>query len=345
MLIKDFVEKFDSQDQFSVLRNSYTQIDNAWKYKPDLSKLDGFKFNQVIISGLGGSAIGGELLVNFLRNELSVPVVVTRNYNLPPYANSKTLVIACSYSGNTEETISVFQNAIKRECPLIVLTTGGKIKSLADSSNVPVIILQDGFQPRFALGTSFFSLLKVFQTLKLASSQDNTVQSISSLWKTKSVEYTTENNTAYRIAESLIGFIPVIYSVSDFTNSVGYRLKCQFNENSKMHAFHNSFPEMNHNEIVGWENNPEGKLNPVVISILDKDYHPQIKKRFEIVLRNIIGKNWLIINLESEANEFKVRLLDLIYLCDWITFYAAILRGFDPSEIDFINKLKEKLSN
>jgi glucose/mannose-6-phosphate isomerase len=127
----------------------------------------------------------------------------------------------------------------------------------------------------------------------------------------------------------------------DVTSAVGYRLKCQFNENSKLHAFHNVIPELNHNEIIGWESFLEKQFNAKLILILDKIYHPQIKKRFEITSSLISGDK---IILDSSETDFKLRIMDLIYLGDWITYYLALLREYDPTEIENINILKEKLA-
>jgi len=182
-----------------------------------------------------------------------------------------------------------------------------------------------------------------FQEINLIENQNAVVEKIISNWKNSGIEFTKENNFAFKTAESLVGFIPVIYSVSDSTNSVGYRFKCQVNENSKLHAFHHEIPEMNHNEIIGWESFQEKQFNAKIVNFTDKTYHPQIQKRFSI-LKDIFSNSGVeIISLKSNEENFKVRLLDLIYLVDWISYYLGVLRGFDPSEIDNIHTLKEKL--
>ena len=253
MEIKDYVQKYDPQNQFDVLVNTYKQIEYAWKNNVDVSNINLDKISNIIISGLGGSAISADLIKNFLSEEIFVPIVVNRNYDLPKFASKNTLFIASSYSGNTEETISSLKQAISIGCKIICITTGGEVESIAKKNNLSCIKVQPGFQPRYSLGLSFFSLLKVFQVLKLIEDQSEVVNKIMSLWKSKGQEYSTAGNFAYTFAESLVGFIPVIYSVADSTSSVGYRFKCQLNENSKLHAFHGEIPEMNHNEIIGWE--------------------------------------------------------------------------------------------
>lgn len=341
MNIKEYVLKYDPQNQFNVLINTYQQIENAWNNKIDTGSLKGKKFNSIIVTGLGGSAISADLMTNFLAGELNIPFIVNRNYNLPSFADGNTLLIVSSYSGNTEETISVLNQGIKKNCSIICITTGGKIGKTAADNNIPVVAAMPGFQPRYSLGLSFFSQLKVLQELNIISSQDSIVQKIISLWKEKGLELSREKNKAFDLALQLIGFIPVIYSAADVTSSVGYRLKCQFNENSKLHAFHNVIPELNHNEIIGWESFLEKQFNAKLILIVDKIYHPQIKKRFDIT-SSLVSCEKII--LESNETDFKSRIMDLIYLGDWITYYLALLRGYDPTEIENINTLKEKLA-
>ncbi len=343
MQINDYVKKYDPQNQFDVLINSYKQIEFAWNNEIIISGINASELSNIIISGLGGSAISADLIKNFLADELTVPLFVNRNYNLPKFAGKNTLFIASSYSGNTEETISALQQAIKLGCKIISITTGGEIEAISIKENIPCIKVQKGFQPRYSLGLSFFTLLKVLQEIKLINDQSSIVEKIKTNWKQNGIAFSKEGNSAYTIAESLLGFIPVIYSVADSTSAVGYRLKCQFNENSKLHAFHNEIPEMNHNEIIGWESYHEKIFHSKIIIIQDEKYHPQINKRFNI-LKDIFTKTGVeTISLKSREDSLKVRLLDLIYLGDWISYYVGVLRGFDPSEIDNIYTLKDRL--
>ena len=343
MKIIDYVNKYDPQNQFEVLKNSYQQIDYAWENEIDLKSINANEIKNIVISGLGGSAISGDLIKNYLYSEMSVPIVINRNYNLPKFADKNTLFVASSYSGNTEETISSLLQAIKAKCKIICISTGGEVESVAKKHKLSFVKLKKGFQPRYALGVSFFTLLKVFQNLKLIKSQSAIVKLIRNNWKKAGNTYSKEGNEAFKVAESLVGFIPIIYSVSDLSNSIGYRFKCQLNENSKVHAFSNEIPEMNHNEIIGWESYREKQIHSKIIFIADASYHSQIKKRFKI-LSEIFSKSSVdVINLKSNSKQFKIRLLDLIYFVDWISYYLGILRGYDPSEIDNINYLKNNL--
>jgi glucose/mannose-6-phosphate isomerase len=342
MNIKDLIKKFDTQNQFEVLQNTHQQVSAAWKNKTDLSTLKNEKFSSIVFCGLGGSAISGDLLNDYLSGDMSLPFIVIRGYNLPSFVNEDTLVIISSYSGNTEETLSCFEQALSKKCKIVVITSGGKITEIAQKNKLPVIKLQDGFQPRYALGQGFFSLLKLMQELNFAEEEKN-VKNIISLWKNRAEEYSLENNRAFQLATGLIGFIPVIYS-SEFLSSSAYRFKSQLNENSKLHAFLNSIPEMNHNEIIGWESYKEKQFFAKVIYLIDKEYHPQNLKRFRILQEIFNEKRIEVLSISSDQANKKLRIMDLIFLFDWITFYASIVRGFDPSEIDFIHRMKQRLT-
>ena len=342
MKIKEFIEKYDTQNQFEVLKNSYKQVINAWNNKIDLSNLKKNKYSTIVYCGLGGSSISGDLLVDYLSGELSIPFIVVRGYDLPAGVNKDTLIIISSYSGNTEETISCFNQALKKNCKIVAITSGGKVEQEAIKYKIPLIKIESGFQPRYALYLGFFSLLKLMQEIGFVN-EDQLVKKIIDLLSKRGEELSKENSRAVYIAEQLIGFIPVIYSAG-FLSSAAYRFKCQINENSKLHAFHHILPEMNHNEIIGYESYKEKQLNAKVIYLLDKDYLPQLLKRFNILKELLSNQKLDILSLESSENDKKVRIMDLIFLCDWISFYAAVLRGYDPSEIDFILEMKKRLN-
>ncbi len=343
MNITKLVKTFDVENQFDVIRNSYLQIKTSWGAEIDLSTINTEKISNIVVSGLGGSAIGGDLIADFTNGEIKLPYFVNRNYGLPAFADANTLVIASSYSGNTEETLSAVEEAVRRGAQVIAVTTGGKLKSFAEKNNIPFFLMKSGFQPRFALYSSFFALLKVFQELELIPNQSDVVNEVIELIKNHGAEYSEEGNRAFVTAERLLGFIPVVYGVSGSTATLAVRLKGEFNENSKLHAFYNFLPEMNHNEIIGWETFNHDKFHAKVIFFEDKDYHPQIMKRIEIS-KNLISKSGAeIMVFKSELKRFKVRLFDLVYFGDWVSYYLALLRKKDPTEIDNIIFLKENL--
>jgi len=344
MKITELIEKFDLQNQSQVLVDSYKQVEYAWNNVSDLLGLQNSKFNLVVNAGMGGSAISGDLVPEFLGDELRIPFIVNRSYSLPNFVDENSLVIISSYSGNTEEALSVFEEALKRKCKIAAITSGGQVKKICDEKKLCCINIPSGYQPRYALGLGFFSLLKLLQQLGIVENQDNIVKQIITLWEKKGEEYSIEENRALSLAAELTGFLPIIYSAAQLTSAAGYRFKCQLNENSKLHAFSNIIPELNHNEIIGWETFEEKKIFTKVITISDPDYHPKIKKRFKITSELAKQSGVQIINIESKEKNRKVRLFDLIYLCDWISYYLALLRNHDPSEISFIDELKNRLT-
>jgi len=342
MNIIELIKKYDSQNQLEVLQNTFKQITFAWEHKIDVSSLKKKKISSIVFCGLGGSAISGDLLNDYLSGELSYPFIVVRGYNLPSFVNAETLVIISSYSGNTEETISCFEQAITKKCNIAVITSGGKVGEIAQKNNIPIIKLKSGFQPRYALGQGFISLLKLMQELGFTNEEKN-VETITNLWKKRANAYSSDNSRAIQIASELVGIVPVIYS-AEFLSSSAYRFKSQLNENSKLHAFVNLIPEMNHNEIIGWESHKEKQFFTKVIFLIDKEYNPKNLKRFEILLQ-ILNENKIeVLTISSDIENKKVRIMDLTFLFDWITFYLSIMRGFDPSEIDFIHRMKQHLS-
>lgn len=334
---------YDQKNLFAVIKDSWQQGENGWGCSFSL-KTDGSKISNIIITGLGGSAISGDLLRNFMGSELKKPIAVNRTYTLPEYADENTLVITSSYSGNTEETLAALKTAVSKKCKIIVLTTGGEAGRIADEYGLDRISLQKGFQPRYALYNSFFTLLKVMKELGLVSINDHDVANLISMIKELGDEWSVGSGRPFKIAKDLKNTTPVIYSAAEFNDSVGRRFKGQLNENSKMHAWSAEYPEMNHNEIVGWETFKTQGVKYKIVNIYDEDMHPRVKRRFEII-NNLLSKEKIdIIKIDGERPTFRERLIESVYLCDWISYYLALLNEKDPGEIDFIHHLKEKMA-
>lgn len=343
MTIKEMISKYDIQNQFDVLTKTYEQIDYVIGNEFELREIDKAQIKNIVVSGLGGSAIAADFVKDIMVNELSIPMSVNRTYTLPAYVNENTLFIASSYSGNTEETLNAASEALSKGAKIICITTGGKLADFASQNNLNMIFLKKGYQPRYAFGVNFFTLLNIFNKLNLSSVYSKNVELASKLIKDLGEKYSEENNYPLAIAEKVSGHIPIIYSVSDITSSLGLRFKSQFNENAKLHSFQHYFPEMNHNEIIGWETYNTKQLNAIVIFLKELTYHEQIKKRFAIVKELLEKAGMEVIEIESKQETFFLRLIELVYLTDWITYYTAIVRGADPSEIDYINYLKDHL--
>ena len=302
--------------------------------------------NKIIVTGLGGSAIGGDLLRSYLQYEINLPVYVNRNYFLPAFADENTLVIVSSYSGDTEETLSAYEDAKAKNCMIVCITSGGKLSIMAENDGYLVIKVPKGYQPRCALAYSFFPLLMLLAKLQFISERNSEITNLIRYITEKSDSYSmlSENNHSIKLAQHLKGKIPIIYSSNDLLDIVNYRWRCQIEENAECLAFGNVLPEMNHNEIVGWRKNEEILRNFAVIFLKDKGDNPRIIKRLEITKNIIDAYAGAAIQIESEGSTKLERIFDLVYLGDWISYYLAILYKADPSEIENINILKHKLT-
>ena len=305
------------------------------------------KVNKIVLTGMGGSAVGGDLLSLALRKHMTIPFFVSRNYTLPNWVNKKTLVICSSYSGNTEESIAAFDQAHDKGAQIIGITTGGSLMERMHDLKMDVLAVPTGLQPRAALALSFVPILYLLNKVNLVGSDTiNELNCAVDLISLKRDQYGEEivRNPTYQLAQKIYKTLPIIYGENEATSILAVRWKNQLSENAKMLAFHNELPEMNHNEIVGWENNSELINQLSVIWLTDEGDHPQTASRQEVT-REIIGdlaRNQEVVSVEGGS---KVeRLIHMIHFGDWVSFWCAILHGTDPTPVIKIDKLKRILS-
>jgi len=345
---KRLIKKIDKNNMFDVLKAFPLQVKDALKIagKYNLKNFNRKGIKNVIISGLGGSAIGGDLFRSYTQYEMKIPVSINRNYTLSKFADSNTLVVISSYSGNTEETISAYRQAMETKCRIICITSGGEIKKLAQKNKHNCIIIPGGLQPRCALGYSFFTLLVLFTKLGFIKDKQEEIKETIKIIEEGKDEYTilnSEKNLAMQIAIDLKGKLPIVYSSTDLMDVVNLRWRGQISENAKMLAYGNFYPEMNHNELVGWKLNEDILKKIIVIFLKDNKDNERIKLRMKITAD--IYKKYAnnIITLESNGEGKLSRIFDLIYLGDWISYYLAILNEVNPTPVDVISYLKNKL--
>jgi glucose/mannose-6-phosphate isomerase len=312
-------------------------------------KLQYYNFTRIIGAGMGGSAISFDLLRSFLRyTNVKIPVETNRDYNLPPYADEHTLVILISYSGNTEETLSCFLDAFEKGCPIVALTSGGILETFCKKFSIPYVKLPTGLPPRASLPYLFFPLLIVLEKLNIHPPFDKDIEETLAVLEMLKDELKPEtlilDNLAKRIAICLYNKIPLIYGHT-FFDAVAYRLKCQFNENSKILALAEVLPEMNHNGIVGWEAETL-LLEPFYpVFIRDPDEPPAIKARIEISRDQIIlKKKKQVIEILARGEGVLARMFSVTYIGDFASVYLAILYGVDPAPVESISLLKSKLA-
>lgn len=305
------------------------------------------EIRQVVILGMGGSAIGGDLLRVLLERETKTPFFVNRAYDLPGFVGPETLVIASSYSGNTEETLAGYQEAKGRGAKLLAITTGGKLAQKAEADGVGTIFIPGGLSPRAALGYSFVPLLITAWRLGLCSDKSReleaTIRSLKDLRGRYGKEAPTEQNLAKQLARKVYGRIPLFYGVSGYRSVVATRLKGQINENAKNLAFYNVFPELNHNELVGWEE-PALTRQIEVLVLRDKNESARIRTRIQVTEDIIRPRASEIVELWAEGESELERMFSLIYLGDYLSYYLALLNQIDPAPVKVIDRLKGELA-
>ncbi|MBT3216271.1 MAG: bifunctional phosphoglucose/phosphomannose isomerase [Candidatus Marinimicrobia bacterium] len=303
--------------------------------------------NGIVVAGMGGSAIGGDVTRVLTGNTIHVPMLVSRDYTLPNWVNQNTLVICSSYSGNTEETLSAFEDAVSKNAQIIGITTGGTLTEMLKANNLDAVKIPGGLQPRASLAFSFVPMLYILNTIGLITDGfvSELKNSIFHLKDNRQIWGSDDNpNLAIDIANTIYNTIPILYSDSDLSEVAAIRFKGQLNENAKIHAWCNRLPELNHNEIVGWENNAELSLKMSLVWMADQTSHLRTKIRRDIT-RSIVGE--LSANdvlLEANQDSKIGELLHLIHLGDWISYWCALKHGTDPTPVVKIDQLKDALS-
>lgn len=333
----DRIYGFPSQFEDALQRTQDVQI-------PDWDKDD---VNNVVVAGLGGSAIGGDLVRSYLADRLGIPIFICRNYTLPNFVDSSSLVFVSSYSGNTEETLSAFEDASKRGAKIICMTTGGEVGDISSRKKIPCVRLPKGFQPRAALGYSFVPVLTMLERCGFVEGEEANIHEAGVfLAENKGkyrVEVGTDKNEAKELAMKLHGKLPIVYASCDRFDAVSTRWKGQFCENAKMLAFNNVFPEFNHNELVGWKVLSDYRDDLIVVMLKDREDHPRIKARMEIVKGIIEDQKVEVVEKKSSGENLLSRMFSLIQLGDFTSFYLSVLNKEDPTPVKVIDFLKDEL--
>jgi glucose/mannose-6-phosphate isomerase len=303
----------------------------------------------LIFSGMGGSAIGGDVIRSWLGPITKLPIYVNRGYGIPAFADGSTVFIAVSFSGNTEETLSAFDEALKRGCKVVALSSGGRLKDRADEAGVPFLKIEApaGTVPRAALGHMLVPMAKLMAALGLADVKDELGETVSVLKRLSGqlgpkVEW--EANESKGIATKVHGTIPVIHG-HGILEVAALRWKTQLNENSKVLAWADMLPEMDHNSIVGWSGDPTVQNHSSIIlrDRISEDQEPRMRKRIEATRMVGWAKAGRVIDVSSEGEGVLARIMSTIYKGDFASLYLAILRRVDPTPVDVIEGLKERL--
>ena len=340
------IRSADPDDMLSRIKDLPKQVRDAWAIatKATLPPAYGDVRN-IVVTGMGGSAIGGDLAAALLADELKIPMTIHRDYGAPAFVGRDTLVIASSYSGNTEETLSAFEEARKRGAKILVLTTGGKIAELGRASNYPVVTFSYKAQPRAALGYSLGLVLGVLTRLGFVRDlTDDIDQALRDLARLEErVHEGARTNDAKKMALELFGRIPFAYGAG-VMGVMARRVKGQWNENAKNWSAFDVMSELNHNAVVGFPNPPIAKEALVVLLLRSDRDNPRHKLRFEVT-RELLDRAGIVQRtLQFQGQNLLSEVLQMVYFTDYVSFYVALLNGADPSQVKSIDYLKDRLA-
>lgn len=340
--------KIDTSDLGSRLASFPVQCDDAWEQALVFSLPSNYiDVSRVVVLGMGGSAIGGDLLSDLASLEKgSAPIHVVRSYTIPPYVDDKTLVIVCSYSGNTEETLSAFRQASNMRTRVVALTAGGALSQEAASLGFPVFNMEYQGEPRSALGYNFLVPLVVLQRLGLikdkSCQRNHIIETLKNLVNHLQPESEVKNNPAKQIAQQLLGKLIVVYGSGMF-RSVARRWKTQFNENSKVWAFFEEISEIHHNAVVGYELPAEIKALAKVVLLKPDGLEKRMALRYDIT-RELLDNELIPYRLiEAQPDVPLSQILTTILLGDYVSYYLAILENVDPSPVHLMDFVKSRL--
>lgn len=303
----------------------------------------------VAVMGMGGSGIGGELLRSLLAPTAAIPVIVVRDDRLPKFVGSGTLAFVCSYSGGTEETLTAYDAARTAGASIVAITSGGVLADRARRDRCPTVRIPGGLSPRAALPYLFMPMLRIVARMGIVRVDEADVHEAATLLTTLAgrwgVAVPTEDNPPKRLAERLAGCLPAIYAASQMTAPAAQRWKTQLNENSKMLAVWNAFPELGHNETVGWAGAPAGAGEPglFVVILRDRDDSERTALQVEVTRGLAFGRARGVEGVWSVGMSRLARLLSLVLAGDFISVYLAVLRGVDPTPVDVITQMKLKM--
>jgi glucose/mannose-6-phosphate isomerase len=343
----DVSREYDRAGMLACLRDMPAQCQLAWEMAQDFEFPADFRqVDKVLILGMGGSAIGGEIASGLLAAELRVPISVWRDDILPAFVDSRTLVIASSFSGNTDETLAAFGQALQKDCQKLAITSGGKLEELAREKGVPLFHYSYRGQPRAALGFSLMPLLSLFQRLGFSPDMFEDVAEMLHLLRDKvacfNEDVPVSANPAKQLAQYLYGSLAVVYGTGGL-GGVAHRWKTQLNENAKEWAFHEVFPELDHNAVVGYRFPAELADKIKVIMLGSPTLPAHIQQRYELTCRLLEEAHVRYRLLEGEGKSGLGQAMGLVLLGDYVSCYLAVLYGTDPTPVEAIDYIKNRM--
>ncbi len=337
----------DPQDMRGAIRAFPEHLATGWEAAASTDHLHVYEgLDGVVLCGMGGSAIGGDLVRALAATHARVAFVVNRDYTLPAWVGPRTLVVVSSYSGGTEETLSAYGEAVARGARIVVVSSGGEVSERATEAGQPLVTIPGGMQPRAALGYSLGAVLRLATAAGLVDLTDGTFRSAVDAARARAArnDDAGEASPVRALAASWVGALPVVYTAAGLLEPVALRWRGQIQENAKHPAMGNLFPELDHNEIMGFESGPPDLLARMQVVVLrDADDHPQVQKRYDAtraLVEPSVG-GWTEVLAEGDSRLDRV--LDLVQLGDAASFWLAMAKGVDPTPVETIQALKRHL--
>jgi glucose/mannose-6-phosphate isomerase len=342
-------QQLDPSDMLGLARSLPAQMADAWEIGRSFAdKIAPGRHRQVVVCGMGGSAIGGDMIRSYLGGGLRAPLLSVRDYAVPAHVGEGALVIVSSYSGNTGETLSSYEDVRARGASIVAVSSGGKLEERCRRDGVPFCRIPGGMPPRAAIAYSFFPMLLVLRAAGAADFDDSEFDEALRAARRLADEYAPQhrNNPAAELAHLLERRLPFVYSGPGLMQAIARRWACQFNENSKSPAHIAFFPELNHNEIVGWRRGGAGDLydRVVVLSLEDEEDHGMTRHQAEICLQVVSPMAAEVRRYSGGRGGRLSRMISLLMLGDFASIYLALLYGEDPTPVENIDYLKEQLS-
>jgi glucose/mannose-6-phosphate isomerase len=345
----NFISKIDKSSMIDTVTRFPEQIKEALEFESYI-KLDNFaNIDTIIISGMGGSAISGDIIQTYLKDKLDIPIYINRSYNLPRWANNKTLTLVQSYSGNTEETLSSFKDAKIKKCKIICISSGGKLQEYCKKQDTCHFKIPSGYAPRAATAYPLILSFLIFEKIGIVKNSisleiKESVIAAEEVRNNNNKTVNEKDNISKQIARKIFNTIPQLYGWGIY-EPIAKRWCNQINENSKKIARYDNVSECNHNDIVGWSQDPIMSKKFTCLLFRDKGIESdQISKRLNF-MKNLfedVASN--VIEIKINCRKRLAKMIYSMYIGDYVSCYLAILRGIDPTPVEIINKLKKELT-
>lgn len=345
------IERLDSEEVLAAVERFSEQVREGWSIGRAATGLpDGAGVDSLVVLGMGGSGISGDVMQAVVEERLPVPIRVIKSYGpLPEWVGRNTLVFAVSYSGSTEETVAALDEVIARGSRIVAISSGGPLAEAARAQGIAHVAIPGGLQPRASLGYLTVPIFAVLVSMGLIPDMqddvDEAVEVLSDIEQLCHRKRETDENPAKDLARRIVGRIPVVYGGYGLGAVAAYRFKCDLNEYGKTPAFWNEFPELDHNEIVGWHNLTDlTSENFVVVLLRDTDEHERVALRFDITRSLIRDHVTEIVEIDARGTSAFARILSLILVTQLAAIYVGLAYDVDPGPVEVIQKLKAELA-